>query len=227
LWRICSAMAGSNTQVKSGHRPVARGLIVRSSQRLYDLFLSGVALAIGVVVSLAAIEVASRTVLDDGMNFDLEMWKYAKDIKRVSPIEGLGHDHIPGSSGLYMGVPVDINSAGYRDREHPIDKQPGSVRIMMIGDSLTFGWGVKVEDTVAKKLETRLGGRSDTPAIEVINAGVGNYNSAMEVLEFVRRGSGFNPDIVVLNYFINDAEPTPKRKETGLLEHSYGAVFAA
>jgi lysophospholipase L1-like esterase len=190
-----------------------------------NIIFGCVALLISIAIVLAALEVLTRTVFDDGMNFDLEMWKYARQIKRVSPIAGLGHDHRPNTSGRLMGVDVAINSFGLRDREYEIEKPEGVVRILMLGDSVTFGWGVDAEDTVAKKLEKRLSAEPQAPPVEVINAGVGNYNTVMEVLSFVDRDSTLKPDMVVLNYFINDAEPVPARRNISLLEHSYAAVY--
>ena len=59
----------------------------------------------------------------------------------------------------------------------------------------------------------------------MINTGVGNYNTSQQVQYFLTKGHTFKPDIVVLNYFINDAEMTPRRKSGGLVENSYAAVF--
>jgi lysophospholipase L1-like esterase len=170
-------------------------------------------------------ELASRWVLDNGMNFDLEMWKYAKDIKRVRSNPEIAHEHTPGTSGVFMGVAVSINSMGLRDREYPLEKPPDSVRVLMLGDSLTFGWGVKLEDTPAKILESTLNRDGSGKTYEVINSGVGNYNTRMEVAYFLDRGRLLKPDVVVLNYFINDAEPTPRRKNNPLDEISYAAVL--
>ena len=55
-----------------------------------------------------------------------------------------------------MGVPVSTNSMGQRDRDFDVAKPENTVRILMLGDSLTFGWGVKIEDTPSKMLEARL-----------------------------------------------------------------------
>jgi hypothetical protein len=182
--------------------------------------------AVSIVVAGLLAEVMARYVLDDGMNFDLEMWKYARDIKRVSDNPEIAHEHIPGTGGTYMGVPVAINSAGLRDREYPPQKPPGMTRILMLGDSVTFGWGVRIEETPSKLLEDLLNSGLASPRYEVINSGVGNYNTAMEAAYFLDSGQALKPDIVVLNYFINDAEPTPARKNSSLFEHSYAAVMA-
>jgi lysophospholipase L1-like esterase len=190
----------------------------------------GPAIALAVfsfLVAGLAVELAARWVLDSGMNFDLEMWKYAKDIKRVSANPEIAHEHTPNTSGFFMGVPVEINSMGLRDREFALAKPPGTVRILMLGDSLTFGWGVKAEDTPSKLLEGLLNRSGSQTKYEVINAGVGNYNTRMEVAYFFDKGRQLQPDVVVLNYFINDAEPTPRRHNNLLGEFSYAAVMLA
>jgi lysophospholipase L1-like esterase len=181
----------------------------------------------GLLAALAIAELAARFVLDDGMNFDLEMWKYAKDLKRPSEVTEVGHEHIPNTSGFYMGVPVEINSTGQRDHEYALLEPPGTLRILMLGDSLTFGWGVRIEETPAKRIESILNASVTKGRFEVINMGVGNYNTAMEVAHFLSKATAWRPDIVVLNYFINDAESTPKRKTNPLTEYSYAAVMFA
>ncbi len=197
-----------------------------SGGRLREIAKGLLSLVIGLVVALVLLELATRWLLDDGMNFDIEMWKYASDIKRVSDIPELGHEHTPDTEGFYMGVPVTINSLGLRDDEVSVAKPDGVVRILMLGDSVTFGWGVLQEDTVSAQLEAQLDATPGGTRIEVVNAGVGNYNTVQEIAYFLNRGAELNPDIVVLNYFINDAESTPKRQDVSILEHSYLAIFA-
>ncbi len=65
-----------------------------------------------------------RITQTDVKNFDIEMWRYARDLKRVSDIPGMGHEHVPDTSGVYMSVPVTINSAGWRDKEYSLEKHP-------------------------------------------------------------------------------------------------------
>lgn len=180
---------------------------------------------ITILLSAIIFEIFARVFIDDGMHFDLEMWKYAKEIKRESSISGLGHEHRENSSAKLMGVDVAINSIGLRDREFG-PKSASTTRILMLGDSLTFGWGVKSEDTPSKLLEYELNKkhRNGGKDYEVINSGVGNYNTSQELIYFKSKGYKLNPDIVVLNYFINDAEPTPKKKTGFINNFSYAYV---
>ena len=76
-------------------------------------------------------------------------------------------------------------------------------------------------------LETLLNQSPEASKFEVINTGVGNYNTQMEVAYFLTKGYKLKPDVVVLNYFINDAEPTPQRKRSWLAEHSQAYVVVS
>jgi hypothetical protein len=84
---------------------------------------------------------------------------------------------------------------------------------------------VEQHETSSKVLEQLLlkSGRD----VEVINTGVGNYNTEMQVAYFLERGFRFKPQYVVLNYFINDAEPTPRDGSNFLSRHSPAFVYFA
>jgi lysophospholipase L1-like esterase len=176
------------------------------------------------LATCAGLELAVRLVVDNGMQFDLEMWKYATQVKSASSDPELGHVHRPGRRARLMGVEVRTNSRGLRDREFSLERRPGVRRILMLGDSLTFGWGVPLEDTFSKRIEAMY--RSDGLAAEVINSGVGNWNTIQQVRFFETEGVKYEPDIVVLNYFVNDAEPVPKsRNPSWLIRNCYACAF--
>ncbi|WP_368744432.1 SGNH/GDSL hydrolase family protein [Desertibaculum subflavum] len=191
-------------------------------------FIAGLfVLLFTLILSAAGLELLVRLAYGDGSNFDIEMWRYARELKRVSVIPGVGHEHRANTSGVYMGVPVTINSAGLRGREYAPDKSPGTVRILMLGDSVTFGWGTPEEGTTSTALERNLNAGAASARFEVINTGVGNTNTAMQVAYFLHKGVAFQADVVVLNYFINDAEETPTKQDSWLTDWSYAAVFIA
>jgi len=180
------------------------------------------------VASLIAIgiglELYVRLGLDNGMRFDLEMWKYARCLKQVAGHPAIGHEHRPQSSAHLMGVDIRINGHKLRDDDYDYERPADTQRILMLGDSVTFGWGVPIEQTVSKRLERRL--RETGRKVDVINTGVGNYNTTMEVAYFLTEGIKYDPQVVVLNYFINDAEPTPTYKPFNFLErYSYAYVW--
>jgi hypothetical protein len=59
----------------------------------------------------------------------------------------------------------------------------------------------------------------------VLNAGVGNYNTVQEVKHYLAYERAFHADLLILQYFINDAEPVPKARNPGLLGRSYLVAF--
>lgn len=192
---------------------------------LRECTLNGITLALSLMLVYAGAELYVSWAVDDGMQFDLEMWRYARAIKRQSDNPAIGHEHTPDTRARLMGADVTISSQGLRDREFPLTPPPGRTRILMLGDSLTFGWGVPADRTFSKRLERML--QQAGHDAEVINTGVGNYNTEMQVAYFFERGLRFQPDYVVLNYFINDAEPTPQYRSTFLSRHSRAYVYFA
>lgn len=148
-------------------------------------------------------------------------------------------DLIPGESGNGVnGNSIHINSAGFRDEESSLRKQAGIHRIMVIGDSFTFGSGVNVEDTYCEQLE-RLLHNTNSPH-EVINCGVVGYDmwQYFEVLK--RKVLPYQPDLVIIGVFFDDigASRPPyedsnewkgglpyKKKTPGLMNHFYTMNF--
>jgi len=148
-----------------------------------------------VIFSLCVMEVAIR--IWDPPLAKPEM----NQIHRASPT--LAWELIPKSSGIgKLGELYDINSAGFRDVEHSIKKKPGVPRIMVIGDSFTFGMGVNLEDTYPKQLERFLNRANVT--CEVINCGVIGYNMWQHYEMLNRKVLPNNPDLVILGLFEDD-----------------------
>src|SRR5262245_49690922 len=196
--------------------------------RRHDALLNAGLLVGAVLLSCLASELALRVAFARSMDFSMEMWKYATQLKQPVADPLLGFAHVPSRSAFLMGAPVSINSLGLRDREFARSKPPGVYRIVMLGDSTTLGWGVTAEQTVAKILEAELN-RIPVPGygrFEVLNAGVGNYNTVQEVTHYVTYDRDFHPDLLILQYFINDAEPVPDERQPLLLGRSYLLAYA-
>lgn len=164
-------------------------------------------MVVPLVVFLALGEVFLRFYLTKHIFYDVEMSRYAVTLKVDSPNPLIGHHHKPNSEATLMGVSLRTNSDGFRDDEYPVAKGDKR-RVLFLGDSLTLGWGVEKKATFEQLLEDDLNAISPT---EVINLGVGNYNTTQEVNLFIDKGLKYDPDQVVLFYFINDAEPVPQK----------------
>ena len=172
--------------------------------------LKGIAaMGVSLLIFLVMLEVTLQVYTRVFIYYDVEMSRYATEVKEKSANPNIGHVHRPDASAFLMGVDVDINSDGLRDDEYSIERND-KYRIAVLGDSLTFGWGVEKEDTYEALLETML---SETRPTEMINFGHGNYNTVQQVNLLREKGLKYNPDKIVLFFFINDAEVTPVRSK--------------
>ncbi len=168
--------------------------------------LKNLVLLAGVLVFCAlALEGMTRLIVDDGMSYELEMWKYARLVKMRDP--EIGHRHRRNSSAGLMGVPVRTNDFGLRGPAIADTPAPGVARIAFVGDSIAMGWGVAEQETFAHRVIADLVGQGRK--VDGFNLGVGNYNTTQELALFQAVGARLKPDIIVLAYFINDAEPIP------------------
>ncbi|MFM1873357.1 MAG: hypothetical protein RL398_2779 [Planctomycetota bacterium] len=107
-------------------------------------------------------------------------------------------------------VAVDTNSRGFRDEEFAVRKAPGELRILCMGDSLTYGQGVRLDLTWPQQLEARLRGERNGP-VEVINGGFAagpGVNTPDGYDRWVaEHGVLFEPDVVVVGICLNDVGP--------------------
>lgn len=110
--------------------------------------------------------------------------------------------------------PVHINSRGTRGPEFEVPKPAGVIRILSVGDSKTFGWGLTEAESYAGRLQALL--QEKAPAgkrIEVINAGV-NAWSYPQIKVFLKGvGLAWQPDFVLIadanlwTQFSEDSDP--------------------
>ena len=82
----------------------------------------------------------------------------------------------PNFEGWFAGQKIKINNLGFRDqRNYKIEKEINDFRILIIGDSVTFGHGEKFEYTYPKLLEDMLKNWDKTVNWQVWNLGVPGY----------------------------------------------------
>lgn len=110
-----------------------------------------------------------------------------------------------GYDGWFSGVPVKINQLGFRDhREYSLAKEPKTFRILVLGDSVTFGHGSVFEHTYPYLLEQQLRGWRPAVDWQVWNLGVPGYNTRQEWAYLKEVAGFFAPDLVVVGFFPND-----------------------
>ena len=111
------------------------------------------------------------------------------------------YEYRPNHRVVAGGVVVETNSDGFRDREFALEKRAGVFRIIIVGDSVTFGMGET--SPYPQHLEELLSQKYG-PRFEVFNMSVVGYNSIQEV-ELVRsKALRFDPDLLIIGYVLND-----------------------
>lgn len=98
----------------------------------------------------------------------------------------------------------DANPLGFRGPAFTV-KPEGGFRVVYLGDSFTFGEGVRNEHTYAEIAARSL--RETGPQTDACNLGVGGYNTTQSLDVLNRFGFDLKPDVVVLGFTLNDAEP--------------------
>lgn len=142
----------------------------------------------------------------------LTIWEYDPQLHYV---------HRPGAVRTLAsaGRPDDlvrINEHGFHDDEFPRDKPPGELRGLMLGDSVTMGYGVTYAETFSKKLEDLLAERDGGHrSHQIINAGVHGYSTFQERVT-LERNLDLRPDFVAVGFCMNDVtEPFVVNTEYG------------
>lgn len=186
-----------------------------------------VAVVVGLLFFCVAAEIISRMVFSHVINFDVEMWRYAREVKTSGLTPGLRFEHNPGANARLMGVDVVINQDGLREREVGQSKPPGVFRVAVIGDSITFGWGVEQGETLSRQLETLLNRQQAAGSVrfEVLNFGVGNYAISDVAAMLETKAIAYSPDMVIYGAFINDAETRADNGASFVMQHSVFATW--
>jgi lysophospholipase L1-like esterase len=149
--------------------------------------------AAALVVALVAIDVAARPFVPLPRKSTL----FVRDPE-------LGWRLRPSAQDLWDGVPVEVNAKGLRGPELDYARRPGVARILYLGDSVTVGYllpshAQSYPYLTAERLQ-RMGGRT----IETVNGAVNGYSTWQEVRWLEREGLGYQPDLIVLGFVLND-----------------------
>jgi lysophospholipase L1-like esterase len=112
----------------------------------------------------------------------------------------------PGSTAR-AEVEYRVNSEGLRGSETTVEKPAGVRRVVVLGDSIAFGYWVSERDAFPRQLEAML----NEPAVagepvEVLDFGVPGYNLDQEIEALRAKALAFSPDLVVVAFCLNDLE---------------------
>ena len=184
-------------------------------------FLSALLALCSLVFAAGAAEAVLRLKNSSMSTYDIEMWRYAKDLKVRSEDPHLDFDHVKSKSSVLQNVNIRLNEWGLRGG--PVEPTPaGDRRILFLGGSIALGWGVPEDQTVEARLEKML--RDQGGKVQVLNGGVGNYNADRYVSRYFKELAGLDPTDIVVLYFLRDAEDLPPGGGNILLRTSELAV---
>ena len=109
----------------------------------------------------------------------------------------------PLADGSEQIAEISIDENGLRGGPATLEKPEGVFRIVCLGDSQTFGAGISDDETWPAHLQECLD--PDRSRIEVLNFGVNAYDTEQEVQMLETRALAYDPDLVLLAFFVNDA----------------------
>jgi hypothetical protein len=145
--------------------------------------------AASVAIGLAMVEVGLRI-----LGYSTPIW--------YQPDPVLGWSLRPGADGWNNKegrAHIRINSEGWRDREHALEKKPGVYRVAVLGDSYVEAMQVDEKDAFWRVVEGQLAQCSGKP-VEVLSFGVSGYGTAQEYLVLESTASRYRPDTVLLAF---------------------------
>ncbi|HWR04252.1 MAG TPA: SGNH/GDSL hydrolase family protein [Humidesulfovibrio sp.] len=186
-----------------------------------NIFFSTAAIIFSVLFALAVSEMILRVKNSTMRNYDIEMWRYAKELKKLDTDSALAFDHVPNKVAILQGVEIRTNEKGLRGGPVP---PPGGDerRILFLGASITLGWGVAEQDTTCEQVGSMF--KSIGENVVVFNGGVGNYNTVRYVSKFFKKLTSLKPTDIVVQYFLRDAENLGQDNGNIILRHSMLAV---
>lgn len=104
--------------------------------------------------------------------------------------------------------PVETrNQYGFREREFAVPKPPGVCRIMVLGDSFTWGKGVRVDERYTTLLEQALNREYPDRTFEVLNFGFPGAPTTRERDALADYKDMVEPDLIIVGFVLNDPQP--------------------
>ena len=184
-----------SAELMDGRTTASSGSADRLSGKRKLVFLA-VAAGLVLLVALLAGEVVVRIVLPQN---DAERW-FQSDERYGYVLKRNFHQRLH-YARLDVAIDVRTNSLGLRDREYDLSRSDAK-RVLLLGDSFTFGEGLDVEFIFDTKLETLLNGTGE-PWI-VLNSGVGGWGTLQQTKYARDHFELFRPDVIVLTFCGND-----------------------
>lgn len=112
----------------------------------------------------------------------------------------------PNVRGLHKNVLIRTDAEGFRGPGFSAGPGPGVVRIVVTGDSVTFGEGVVEEEVYASRLGPLLDAGRQGVYHEVVNAGISGAPIEIALMRLAKANAAYRPGLFVYGYTLNDLE---------------------
>lgn len=180
------------------------GSAIPSAALLEWIALVAIALAGGIVVVRRVRAPYANPAVSCGAVICLAL--AGEGVARAKAVVAPATEGFPTSStALWYRRYVRLNGDGFRDRPHAVSPEPGTRRLLAIGDSYAFGAGIeRLEDRFGEQLGAMLAAGTGE-RWEVINASQGDLHTLQEIA-LLQRVVPCRPDVVVLVYVFNDID---------------------
>jgi hypothetical protein len=193
---------------------------VNIAGRLFkNIFLISFSLIIGILIC----EIFLRVKNSIEPNYDIEMWKYSKLLKEKSKNSKINHVHQKNKSSILQNIEIKTNNYGQRDiyiDNTILDEYKRS--FLIIGSSITLGWGVKSKNTFTNLLNYKA--NLDNNEWIFINGGVGNYNTERYINNYFENWSNLDFTDIIIHFFVNDTELLKDNEVNIFTKHTHLGV---
>jgi len=125
----------------------------------------------------------------------------------VDPNPSIAYRFGPGVHGRLNGFPITTNALGFRDSEVRPRQSRNEIRVVGLGDSTMFGWGVLLQQRYMDRVQADLGtvfGPEWTVEVQVV--AVPGWTAVQEVAAFHEHLEQLDPDAVVIQFDPNDLD---------------------
>ena len=200
-WRLATGGPGYNSAITvlyaAGHAALAGvGILLSRTDEPYGRLPRGAGLMVGLIFVLTPVLYLELALGLYKPRIPVRETPYESDVEAEWRMKA---NYV----GEYGPVALNTNSEGFRSPEIALAKPANTVRVICLGDSLTFGHGVEERFAYPQILQRLLTARMPERSWEVVNTGVEGYSTFQETAQ-LRRCMKFQPDLVVVLFCMND-----------------------
>tara|TARA_B100000767_G_C19746321_1_gene528694 strand:- start:181 stop:1152 length:972 start_codon:yes stop_codon:yes gene_type:complete len=190
---------------------------------IQNITLKSLFILISILIGLGFSEAVLRIKHSFIPNYDIEMWKYAKYLKKKDLNPKIGHTHIRNKSANLQTVNLRTNNYGQRDINLSNKILSNYDRsFLILGSSITLGWGVSNKEMFSNVLNNL--SKKDNNKWLFVNGGIGNYNTERYINNYFVNWSELEFTDIIIHFFVNDTEIIKENKINFFTKHTHLGV---